>query len=317
MDEESALLGAILAAPDDEVAKLAFADWLEERGRWPGHKRSQPEECGHEPWGLQRVGNLRLRGKPFRVTRCNACGGRLTASRITERQFSPFLPDSAFPAPLPLSRDVALEALGRLDDFDATGGKFLSFVMVPLEERVGAYRFAGASRSLAGAFRRVEEFADAMQFATMMFPDREYNGVLRFLLEECDTDHEEVYPRKAPVDVTGPHRLVLCVEYGAPYEGLGACIVEIPWLEGSPYDQRPPETDLPEEWREGAIDWVLEQGEERFGPAPAEVEDAIRAEIRPEVWGGWVPRWKDIRSWQDLLPGSSGGRRGAGRGRAN
>jgi uncharacterized protein (TIGR02996 family) len=315
MDQETALLSAILAAPDDEVARLALADWLEERGRWPGDWRSAPKGCGHQPAGPRRVGDLRLRGKPFRVTRCDACGGRLTAHRITEGKFSAFLPDSAFPGPLPLSRDVALEALGRPDDFNATGGKFLSFVMVPLEERVGEYRFAGASRSLAGAFRRVEEFADAMQFATLLFPDREFNGLLRSLLGEMDLGDEYSYPREAPVRVAGPHRLILCVQSGAPYEGLGACVVEIPWLAGSPYDQRPPETDFPEEWREGAIDWVLEQGAERFGPVPAEVEAAIRAETRPEVWGGWLPRWKDIRGWQELMAGSSRGRRGAGRAR--
>jgi hypothetical protein len=271
--------------------------------------------CGHEPAGLRRVGDLRLRGKPFRVSRCDACGGRLTASRIPEGKFSPFLPDSAFPGPLPLSGDVALEALGRLDDFNATGGKFLSFVMVPLEERVGEYRFAGVSRSLAAAFRRLEEFADAMQFETILFQDREFNGLLRHLLEEMGGDDEYSYPRKAPVRVAGPHRLILCVQYGAPYEGLGACVVEIPALAGSPYDRRLPETDFPEEWREGAIDWVLEQGEERFGPVPAEVEAAIRAETRPEVWGGWLARWKDVRGWQGLLSGPSRGRRGPGRAR--
>jgi hypothetical protein len=271
--------------------------------------------CGHESAGPRRVGDLRLRGKPFRITRCDACGGRLTAYRITEGKFFPFVPDSAFPGPLPLSRDVALEALGHKGDEGATAGKFLSFVMVPVEERVGEYRFAGVSRSLAGALRRVEEFADAMQFATMMFSDREFNGLLRWLLEEMDSDDEYGYPRKAPVRVAGPHRLILCVQYGAPYEGLGACVVEIPALAGSPYDQRRPETDFPEEWREGAIDWVLEQGAARFGPVPAEVEAAIRAETRPEVWGGWLPGWKDIRGWQELLAGSSRGRRGAGRGR--
>jgi len=72
----------------------------------------------------------------------------------------------------------------------------------------------------------------------------------------------------------------------------------------------PPGTDFPEEWHEGVIDRVLEQGVARFVPVPAEVEAAIRAETRPEVWGGWPPRRKDIRGWQELMAGSSHGRRG-------
>ena len=158
-------------------------------------------------------------------------------------------------------------------------------MQVPIEDRDGAWRFAGASGSLAGAIRQVEAFADALQFATLVFLGREYNGLLRFLLEENDPGDEYCYPRKAPVPVAGPHRLVLGVRYGAPYEGLGACVVEIPSLAGSPYDQRAPETDFPKEWHEGAVDWVLEQGAERFGPVPDEVEDAIRAETRPEDRG--------------------------------
>ena len=42
------------------------------------------------------------------------------------------LPDSAFPGALPLSREVALDLLDRLDEFNATGGTFLTFVMLPL-----------------------------------------------------------------------------------------------------------------------------------------------------------------------------------------
>jgi hypothetical protein len=223
------------------------------------------------------------------------------------------LPNTVYPAPLPLGREAALGLLDRLEEFDATAGAFLTFVEIPVEERVGEWRFAGASRSLAGAVRQVEAFTGAMHFETIMFPDQEYNGLLRHLLEELGVDDEYSYPRKAPVRVAGPHRLVLCVRSGAPYEGLGACVVEIPSLSSSPYRRRQPETGFPEEWREQGADWVLEQGAERFGPAPAEVEAAVRAETRPEVWGEWIARWKDIRGWQDLVAGSPRGRRGTGR----
>jgi hypothetical protein len=231
------------------------------------------------------------------------------------REASNLLPDATYPAPLPLSRQAALDLLDRLGEFDATVGAFLTFVQIPVEDRDGVWRFAGASASLAGAVRQVEAFADALHFATLVFPGREYNGLLRFLLEENGEADEYCYPREAPVRLAGPHRLVLCVQYGAPYEGLGACVVEIAALAGSPYEQRPSETDFPHEWCEGASEWVLKEGAARFGPAPVEVEDAIRAETRTEVWAWRFARWKDIQGWQELLAGPSRGRRGAGRGK--
>jgi hypothetical protein len=226
------------------------------------------------------------------------------------RKASRQLPDTAYPAPVPLGRSAALAVLDRLEEFDATVGAFLTFVQVPIGEREGEWRFAGVGDSLAAAVRQVEAFADALQFPTMVFPDREYNGLLRFLLDENGEGDEYSYPQKAPVPVTGPHRLVLCVRYGAPYEGLGVCVVEIPALAGSPYGRFLPETDFPEQWREQGADWLLEQGAERFGPAPAEVEAAIRAETRTEVWAGWLRDYKDARGWQELVAGSSRGRRG-------
>jgi len=158
------------------------------------------------------------------------------------------LPDTAFPGPLPLSRQSALDLLDRLDEFETSGGEFLTFVMIPLAEREGEYRFAGASRSLAEAVRRVEEFADVMRLRNPSRP-----GVLRLLLEDNTgkgSDSEYEYPRTAPMDLAAPHRLVLCVQYGAPYEGLGACIVEVASLAGSPFEGRAPETEWPEEWPE-------------------------------------------------------------------
>jgi hypothetical protein len=157
------------------------------------------------------------------------------------------LPDTAYPAPLPLSRAAALELLGRLGDFGAAGA-FLAFVEIPVEERIGEWRFAGAGGSLADAVRRVEEFADAMHLND---PERP-GGLLRLLLEDLpDTGYDNgyMYPRKAPLEVGVPHRLVLCVQYGAPYEGLGACLVEIASLAGSPFEGLAPETDLPQQWQ--------------------------------------------------------------------
>jgi hypothetical protein len=77
----------------------------------------------------------------------------------------------------------------------------------------------------------------------MDMPDPD--AFLRWLLQENrDTgyDHKYSYPRTPPRTVTGPHRLVLAVRNGAPYEGLGAAIVEMESLAGSSFAGVAPET---------------------------------------------------------------------------
>ncbi|WP_439621996.1 hypothetical protein [Gemmata sp.] len=159
------------------------------------------------------------------------------------------IPATAYPAPLPLGRNAALELLTRVDVFDATGGEFLTFVQIPVEERVGEWRFAGASRSLAQAVRRVEEFAGELRRVAPGLPA----DPLRELLDNtagCESDGF-VYPRELPVAVGCPHRIVVCVQYGAPYEGLGAGVVEVESVAASSFAGVEPQTDPPEEW-EGA-----------------------------------------------------------------
>ena len=70
--------------------------------------------------------------------------------------------ESLYPAPIPFSRELAIELVAQLDKLDATQGAFLTFVMIPVKERIGEWRFAGASRSLGQAFRRIGEHARAM-----------------------------------------------------------------------------------------------------------------------------------------------------------
>jgi hypothetical protein len=151
------------------------------------------------------------------------------------------LPDAAYPGPLPLSRRAALDLLGRPGEFDAATGTFLTFVEIPVEERIGEWRFAGAGRSLAEAVGRAEQFAAVMGLS-------EPEGLLRRLLEtnpDTGYDHAYSYPRAAPRAVSGLHRLVLCVRSGAPYEGLGVGIVEVETLAGSSFAGVAPETEPP------------------------------------------------------------------------
>jgi uncharacterized protein (TIGR02996 family) len=86
MDDETAFLHGILSEPGDAARPLVFADWLEEQGRWP-EARNDERGCGHDFPHCHRICDLRLRGAPFRVLRCQACGERLRAVRITEGVF--------------------------------------------------------------------------------------------------------------------------------------------------------------------------------------------------------------------------------------
>jgi hypothetical protein len=151
-------------------------------------------------------------------------------------------PDGAYPAPLPLSRKAALELLDRLDEFESARGTFLAFVEIPVESRIGEWRFAGASSTLAQAVRQVEEFVAVMGMS-------DTKPMLQQLLEDHDdtgSDNEYEYPRRMLWTVYGPHRLVLCVRSGAPCEGWGAGIVEVETLAGSGYEGVAPETHPPE-----------------------------------------------------------------------
>lgn len=152
------------------------------------------------------------------------------------------LQDIDYPGPLPLSRAATIKLLDRLDDFNAKGD-FLSFVMIPFEERIGSWCFAGASRSLAEAVRHVDDFARASRSETDV-------SIMRILLgdEPIDPATDYVYiPNTYPpkLNLKEPYRLVFLTEYGAPYDGFGACIVEITTLSGTPYENRLPENELP------------------------------------------------------------------------
>ncbi|VTR99935.1 unnamed protein product [Gemmata massiliana] len=70
---------------------------------------------------------------------------------------------TAYPKPVPLSRADALVFL--TEPAPDVSAMFLAFVMLPVEERIGEWRFAGAARSLNGAFVRIAEFAEVLGMA--------------------------------------------------------------------------------------------------------------------------------------------------------
>ncbi len=153
------------------------------------------------------------------------------------------VPDSAFPGPPPLCREDGLRLIDHLGRFESPAGTFLTFVMIPAEERIGEWRYAGAATSLAEAVRRVGWFCAAMGGG-----HDEGVAMLRRLLEPEVWEEGWHFPAEAPVVVSGPSRLVLCVQGDAPYDDVGVCIVEVAALAGSGYEGRVPETERPMGW---------------------------------------------------------------------
>lgn len=157
-------------------------------------------------------------------------------------------PASQYPAPLPLSREHALEIVSDLDGRAAIPGAFLTFVMIPVEARIGEWRFAGASGSLAEALRRVGEF-----MLTMGTDEPVARSALAAWLQEdaltAWTKLRDAWSYKdLPLDEIGEHRVVLFLEGQAPYDDCGACVLELDDL--GPWAERAPQTEWPETWDE-------------------------------------------------------------------
>src|SRR5262245_57621954 len=111
------------------------------------------------------------------------------------------LREAAFPGPLPLRREAGLQLLARPDDYRTPGGAFLTFVMVPIEARLGEWRFAGVSRSLADAADRVETFIAPLGGTA---PDG--TPLLRYLLEPEVYEERWHFPDISQIEGLGPHR---------------------------------------------------------------------------------------------------------------
>ncbi|MDY3552897.1 hypothetical protein R5W24_001986 [Gemmata sp. JC717] len=151
-----------------------------------------------------------------------------------------------YPKPVPLSRADALALLA--DPTPDVPGTFLAFVMIAVEPRIGEWRFAGAARSLAGAFARWVEFYESFG-AT---PAEALDGIAGAIRQEG----LEVWPRLTDGWSGGPdigavvHRVVFFGEGGAPYDDFGLCIVEVGPDGGELFLTRAPETHRPTEWDE-------------------------------------------------------------------
>jgi hypothetical protein len=154
-----------------------------------------------------------------------------------------------YPCPLPLSRAHAIELVARADELHTLRATFLTFVMIPIEERIGEWRFAGAAASLAGAFERLGTFGVDLRWTS---EEDDWQKLLMSWLEvgalDIEQPLEEAWSyRNLPLRDLA-HRVVLFAEGGAPYDDFGLCIVEVATLAGTPFENKAPETERPSSW---------------------------------------------------------------------
>src|SRR5215471_10058848 len=78
MTDRQALLAAIIAEPDEDTPRLAFADWLDEQGGRPNAFRAEfirtevaltREEPWSKPWRALRAALAKLNHKVFELDR--------------------------------------------------------------------------------------------------------------------------------------------------------------------------------------------------------------------------------------------------------
>jgi hypothetical protein len=105
---------------------------------------------------------------------------------------------------------------------------------------------------------------------------------------------------EVPPDVLGPHRTVLCVVGGAPYDDVGVHIVEVP-APAAPRPEGSPGAEVLAGWREATLAWVRKTGTDAFGPPPADVWAALERDSGPEDWTRWGEHWDDFGGWQDVF----------------
>ena len=148
------------------------------------------------------------------------------------------------------------EVLALLDDLDAARavkGQFLCFHMIPVAERFGQWRFAGAATDMAEAFERLDSFL------TRMNDDPETRISFRELAELEVLDYPDSLdtcwsaPFWAKRDI-GPVSVEILAEGGAPHDEVGFAVLAVPSLEGHPYATRSVESRHPATWDDPAAD---------------------------------------------------------------
>jgi len=125
---------------------------------------------------------------------------------------------------------------------------FLSFLMIPVEERIGEWRFAGTAGSLRQAFTQLVGLALKIGM-TEKPADTVLQGWLEQEALEVWTDVSRAWSYDAlPLQEIGAHDVVLFAEGQAPYDDFGLAVLEVATLRGSPFEGREPQDSPPSAW---------------------------------------------------------------------
>ncbi|MBX7222456.1 MAG: hypothetical protein K1Y36_21080 [Blastocatellia bacterium] len=158
--------------------------------------------------------------------------------------------NNRFTRPIPFSRPDALEIIAENRHMADINGVFLTFVMIPVEERLGEWRFAGVCPSLVQALHQLSLFASEVGLTTVDEEIPLQQWVRNEALEIVTNPAESWSFSGLPQHEIGPHQTILLGEGQAPYDDFAFCILEIESLDGHPFANRFPETHQPEEWSE-------------------------------------------------------------------
>jgi hypothetical protein len=148
-------------------------------------------------------------------------------------------------AAVPLDAQQLRALFSHDGSFPDVDGAYVCFAQIPLREREGEWRFAGTATSLCGAARTLDAYLTRMEFEGEQ-------PVLEMLDAVLDVDVETTrlgptWCARLPAQL-GEHEVVALAESGAPYDGMGVCLVRVPTLEGHPFARAKPETRRPRSW---------------------------------------------------------------------
>lgn len=158
---------------------------------------------------------------------------------------------SAYPRPAPLSAADASALLTNPGQWADVRGAFLAYDMIPVGERDGEWRFAGAAKSLGGAFACLVRFEETMWGVDAAAARAGLAETLGVPVLDVHPRLEDGWSGDLPyLDELRSYRVVFFGEGGAPHDYFALCILEVEPADAEPFFARKPETHPLPTWEE-------------------------------------------------------------------
>lgn len=194
------------------------------------------------------------RKKPTRTAGTTRTGGKATAS--ASKSGKPARGASGWPTAyafeIPMSRATLEKVVADIEPLRSLRSSYLTFFYLPVEERIGEWRFAGTTRNLAAAIEQIGIYENTMFARPEDRALEPVEGMLEGDVLEIGSpetvwgDNPERTFQDSLVEKLPPYRLIVYALGGAPHDHLGFAIVEVRDL--GRYARRKPDTRRPEEW---------------------------------------------------------------------